>query len=177
MVDIPHGERVRLRFVTRADGPLLQELYAYETGGFNDFGVVRAVRDDGWTGDELRNEERGTLFVERLADGATLGTVGYHLVGYGPNAESRCWNIGIELAPEARGQGYGTEAQRLLAEWLFATTPANRVEASTDVENRAEARSLEKAGFRRDGILRGAQFRAGEYHDLIVYARLRNDPD
>ena len=84
--------------------------------------------------------------------------------------------IGIDLQPEGRGQGLGTEAQRILAEWLFETTPVNRVEASTDVENLAEARSLEKAGFRREGIKRGAQFRAGAYHDLVMYSRLRNDP-
>jgi RimJ/RimL family protein N-acetyltransferase len=84
--------------------------------------------------------------------------------------------IGIDLVPEGRGQGLGTEAQRLLADWLFDTTEANRVEASTDVENLAEARALEKAGFRLEGVTRGAQFRAGAYHDLVLYARLRSDP-
>ena len=78
-----------------------------------------------------------------------------------------CWNIGIDLIPEGRGQGYGTEAQRLLADYLFAATEVNRVEASTDVENLPEQRSLEKAGFIREGVVRGAQFRAGTYHDLM----------
>jgi RimJ/RimL family protein N-acetyltransferase len=84
--------------------------------------------------------------------------------------------MGISLVPEARGHGHGSEAQRQLADYLFATTDANRVEASTDVENLAEQRSLEKAGFQREGVQRGAQFRAGEYHDLVVYSRLRDDP-
>jgi len=84
--------------------------------------------------------------------------------------------LGIELSPGARGQGYGTEAQRLLSDWLFATTRANRIEASTDVDNIAEARALEKAGFSREGISRGAQFRAGAYRDLIGFSRLREDP-
>jgi RimJ/RimL family protein N-acetyltransferase len=84
--------------------------------------------------------------------------------------------IGIDLLPDARGQGLGTEAQRILADWLFETTPVNRVEASTDVENVAEARALEKAGFTREGIHRGAQFRAGGYHDLLMFSRLRGDP-
>jgi RimJ/RimL family protein N-acetyltransferase len=86
-----------------------------------------------------------------------------------------CWNIGIDLVPEGRGQGFGTEAQRLLAGYLFATTKVNRVEASTDVENMSEQRSLEKAGFTREGVVRGAQFRGGSFHDLVVYARLRSD--
>jgi RimJ/RimL family protein N-acetyltransferase len=83
------------------------------------------------------------------------------------------WNIGINLIPEGRGQGFGPEAQRGLAERLFATTDANRVEAMTDVENNAEQRALEKAGFVREGVLRGAQFRAGAWHDLVVYSLLR----
>jgi RimJ/RimL family protein N-acetyltransferase len=35
--------------------------------------------------------------------------------------------------------------------------------------------SLEKAGFRREGVARGSQFRAGSFHDLVTYARLRDD--
>ncbi len=96
---------------------------------------------------------------------------------YGPNPESGAWNFGIDVLPGFRGQGYGTEAQRLLAAWLFEHTEANRVEASTDVENIPEQRALEKAGFRREGIARGAQFRGGGYHDLVTYARLRSDQD
>ena len=82
---------------------------------------------------------------------------------------------GIELIPEARGHGYGSEAQAQLAAYLFATSDVNRVEAATDLENVAEQRSLEKAGFRREGVLRGSQFRAGRYHDLVYYAILRED--
>ena len=51
----------------------------------------------------------------------------------------------------------------------------NRVEAQTDVDNIAEQRSLEKAGFVREGTARGSQFRAGAYHDLVTYSILRDD--
>ncbi|MEO6713505.1 MAG: GNAT family protein, partial [Mycobacteriales bacterium] len=58
---------------------------------------------------------------------------------------------------------------------LFATTDVFRIEASTDVENVAEQRSLERAGFTREGVLRRAQFRSGAYHDIVLYSRLRTD--
>jgi RimJ/RimL family protein N-acetyltransferase len=51
----------------------------------------------------------------------------------------------------------------------------NRVEASCDVENTASQRALQKAGFRREGIARGAQFRAGAYHDLLLFGWVRGD--
>lgn len=67
-------------------------------------------------------------------------------------------------------------AQRLLADYLFATTTANRLEAGTDVENIGEQRALEKAGFIREGIRRGSLFRDGRWRDMVIYGRLRDDP-
>jgi RimJ/RimL family protein N-acetyltransferase len=145
-------------------------------GEFNEFGqrprpLREAIRATGLIG-----EDHGNLLVEEAAGGRPIGTVSWHGELYGPNRESLAWNIGINLIPEARGQGFGGEAQRLLAEQLFATTPANRVEAMTDVENVAEQRALEKAGFAREGVLRGAQFRGGAWHDIVVYSLLRLPP-
>lgn len=111
------------------------------------------------------------LLVE--ADGKVAGEVSWHREMYGPNEGSRVFNIGIGLLPEFRGRGIGAVAQRLLAEHLFATTTVHRVEASTDVANVAEQRSLEKAGFVREGVLRGAQYRGGTWHDLVSYSILR----
>jgi ribosomal-protein-alanine N-acetyltransferase len=90
--------------------------------------------------------------------------------------EVGCLEIGALLFSEHRGQGRGTAAQRLLVEYLFATTLANRVQAITNVENIAEQKALERAGFRREGIIRGLAFAGGHWHDGVLYARLRNDP-
>jgi RimJ/RimL family protein N-acetyltransferase len=85
------------------------------------------------------------------------------------------WEIGALLAPEHRGKGAGTEAQRLLVEHLFATTPVHRLTANTEPDNLAEQRCLEKCGFRREGLLRQVGFRGGAWRDVLVYARLRSD--
>jgi len=176
------GLPIRLRDATLADADLLDSWAQSPEakGEFNDFGSPSA--DDtasmrrSLSEGPLRNERNGQLIIERVMDGLPIGTVGWHEVHYGPPTKSRAWNIGISIIPEARGQGYGGIAQRLLADYLFETTDVNRVEAGTDVENVAEQRSLEKAGFVREGIQRGAQFRAGSHHDLITYARVRSDP-
>lgn len=171
--------RVRLRDATLEDADVIDELQRLQKsdGGFNDFGMpFEAVDREALARGPLRNDHNGMVLVERLADGAIIGTIGWHRVRYGPNPESDAWMFGIDLVPEVRGQGYGTEAQRLIADHLFATTSAHRVEASTDVENLAEQRALEKAGFTREGVNRSAQWRAGAWHDLVLYARLREDP-
>ena len=170
---------MRLRDVQLADADLFDRIQGTEKsdGGFNDFGVPytpidRGVLEKG----PLRNERNGVMFVERIEDGQVVGTIGWHKVRYGPGERSEAWNFGIDILPDQRGRGYGTEAQRLVAAYLFRTTQANRVEASTDVENLPEQRSLEKAGFVREGVQRGAQFRAGAFHDLVTYAKVRGDP-
>jgi RimJ/RimL family protein N-acetyltransferase len=89
--------------------------------------------------------------------------------------EGGCLEIGALLFPEHRGRGLGTAAQRLLVEYLFATTLANRLQAVTDVENLAEQRVLERIGFRREGVMRGLAFIGGQWRDGALYARLRGD--
>jgi RimJ/RimL family protein N-acetyltransferase len=172
--------RVRLRDATLEDADTIDILQRAQRadGGFNDFGMpFEAVDREALAKGPLRNDDNNLLLIERIADAAVIGTVSWHRVRYGPNPESDGWMFGIDLIAEARGEGYGTEAQRLIAKYLFETTPMHRVEASTDVNNIAERRALEKAGFTREGVNRGAQFRAGSWHDLVMYARVREDPE
>lgn len=171
------GRLVRLRDCTLADADMLDQWNRDMDGGsFNDFGPRQPVPREVLANGPLRSESNGSLIIERSPEGEPVGTIGWRLVTvYGPSPMSDALQIGIELVPAARGQGLGVEAQRLVANYLFAATSVNRVEASTDVENVAEQRALEKAGYQREGIVRGAQFRAGGHHDLVVYARLRRD--
>jgi RimJ/RimL family protein N-acetyltransferase len=165
---------VRLRRTTVDDRDLLELWQSGEyTGEFNDFGLGRRPVRKAIEENALVSDQGGTLIVELIANGKPIGTASWHTVRYGPNSESAAWNIGINLIPEARGHGYGGETQRLLADHLIATTSINRIEAATDVDNTAEQRALEKAGFSREGVLRGAQYRAGAWHDLVIYALVR----
>jgi aminoglycoside 6'-N-acetyltransferase len=170
---------VSLRPATLDDVAFLVRQYSAEASGpWNWFGfrseneIRRRLDDDG-----LLGADHGKLVVEVAGDGGptAIGDVSWHAVDYGPPPTSRCWNIGITLAPEWRGQGYGTRAQRLLAEHLFATTVVERVEASTDVENTAERRALERAGFSLEGVLRRAQFRGGSWRDMALYSLTRGE--
>ena len=167
----PPSPALRLRPVLRDDLELLERWRAdaatqgpFAWFGFTPPGTLRRRHDD----DGLLGSN---LVVE--ADGAPIGEVSYHAVHHGPPPASRAFNIGIWLLPEHRGHGHGSEAQRQLAAYLFAHTRVERVEASTDVENAAERRALERAGFTREGVLRHAQFREGGFHDLVVYSKLR----
>lgn len=167
---------VGLRPLTVDDLPIVQEWErrAPADQPFNFFGdappkKIGVPPVSGPAGDDVSR-----LLIVR-ADGLPIGDVSWRDVHYGPNPGSKAYQIGISLVPDQRGKGHGTRVQRLLADHLFATTDVFRIEASTDVDNVAEQRALTGAGFTREGVLRGAQFRAGDHHDLVLFSRLRTD--
>ena len=168
----------RLRPVVMADAERLGDWRRDpEAGGeFQWFGYMLG-------GDLKKRIEDGTV-IDRVDggmlaitndEGQLVGDVSWTRRGYSPIAGSEAWNIGIVILTEHRGRGHGSAAQRLVADYLFAHSPANRVEATTDSANVAEQRALEKAGFTREGVLRGAQFRGGRWNDLAVYSKLRGE--
>ena len=123
--------------------------------------------------DQVIDDDGGALAV--VEGDELLGDMSWHKIETNALRESFCWNFGIVLRPEARGKGHGSRAQRMLADYLFLHTTVNRVEASTDIDNVAEQRSLEKAGFTREGVLRGWQWRQGAWRDMVMFSRLRGD--
>ena len=126
-----------------------------------------------WEEDGFLGKDPYYLVVSQ-GDGTGLGWVAWRGPGPGWGGPG-VWVVGILLAPKHRGRGIGTIAQRLLLNHLFATTPANRLCAFTEAENDAEQHSLEKCGFRREGLLRQAGFRGGRWRDVFVYGLLRTD--
>ncbi len=126
----------------------------------------RRWETDGFLGDDPH------YLVVAQADEITVGWVMWRRGNLGAGG---VWEIGALLAPEFRGRGAGTAAQRLLVEYLFATTTAHRIWAGTQLDNAAEQRALEKCGFRREGLLRESVFRGGKWRDSLVYGLLRDE--
>ena len=81
--------------------------------------------------------------------------------------------IGYWLGEAYWGRGIATGALRALSEWLFATTPLERLYACVFESNPASARVLEKAGYALEGRLRRAVIKDGHVLDQFLYARLR----
>lgn len=170
------SDLVRLRPVEEPDLELLQRLDTdralsepFEWRGFRDARQRRrAWEKDGYLGEDY------SLLAVLTADDVFAGFVSWWPLGP-PVRRHTCIEMGIHLFPEYRGKGLGTAAQRMLAEYLFETTIAHRLEATTDVDNIAEHKALEHAGFVREGIMRQRGFQGGRWRDDVLYARLRSD--
>lgn len=166
---------VRLRPVREDDLPTMERLAAGDpesTGVYGWFGFGGPPFRRRFAEDGLLGEDGGVLMVDSGGDTAGLVSWRKRITA----RSSYCWNIGIALLPAARGRGLGTEAQRLLARYLFAHTRVHRIEADTELGNVAEQRALEKAGFTREGVTRGGGWRDGAWRDGVVYSLLRTDP-
>lgn len=160
--------------LTEDDLTMMEELTQDpdSTGEFAWFGWSDMLRwRRGWADNRLIGPDGGALKVARGDE--ALGFVIW--TRHPATVAAHYYVIGIALRPGARGHGYGTAAQRLLAGYLFAHTVAHRIEAATEVGNVAEQRALEKAGFTREGISRGTGWRAGAWRDGVTYSLLRTD--
>jgi diamine N-acetyltransferase len=67
-----------------------------------------------------------------------------------------------------RGQGFGTEATRLLLDYAFTVLGVYNVWLDTLSYNTGAIRAYEKAGFREIGRRRGARMLAGTRYDVVL---------
>ncbi|MBP1781098.1 MULTISPECIES: GNAT family N-acetyltransferase [Micromonospora] len=109
-----------------------------------------------------------------IVDAATGAVVGGCALFYDEPATGQAM-IGYSLLPEARGRGLAARTVRLVAGWAFGIGVA-RLWAGTRPDNVASQRVLERAGFRREGLLRGRlPGPDGARVDSVVYGRLATD--
>jgi len=97
-----------------------------------------------------------------LAGGGTL----HHL-----DAERAIVEIGYWVLPRARRRGVATRTARLLAEHAFGLG-IERVAAYVNVGNVASERVLERAGFRREGVVRSMPVPSGRRVDKTLFSLL-----
>jgi len=123
----------------------------------------------------LLKRESGLLLAETLAARQVVGFVRYALIPY-PDADLPCPEIGFGIpVTSAQRKGYAKEAVGLLIDYLFSGYPTERIVAFTDTENLPAQRVMEGLGFQREGVLRRAMFRDGQWRDVAVYSILRHE--
>jgi RimJ/RimL family protein N-acetyltransferase len=105
---------------------------------------------------------------DRVIGGADLRIV---------SPRDRRGEIGYGLARAWWGQGYATEAARLLLRLGFEALGLVRIEALCAVDNDRSARTLERLGLRREGRLAQYRWKKGQARDHYLYAITRAEWD
>ncbi len=107
--------------------------------------------------------------VVAVADGQLVGSIGarFH--------EEGAATVGYWTVREARGRGIATKALRLISRWLLTDLPIERVQLVAEPGNSPSQRVAEKAGFRREGVLRRYLVVKGERRDCVLFSLLPED--
>jgi RimJ/RimL family protein N-acetyltransferase len=115
--------------------------------------------------------ERATLTILEPGSDTCRGQIRVYPVDWD---QSRA-EVGIWLAPQARGHGFGRRALRLAGEWLLGPCALARVELFTEPDNAPMARAAEQAGFVREGLMRGYLRKRGRGVDVVIMSLIPGD--
>jgi RimJ/RimL family protein N-acetyltransferase len=168
------GAKLYLRPLERADAPLMRQW-------INDPEVTRTLAvwrpmnldsEEEFIG-RVRTSETDIVFgVALRGDDRLIGTTGLHQIDW----RSRHAGFGIEIGEKGEwGKGYGTEATFLVTLYAFERLNLNRVWLHVYQNNPRGSRAYERAGYRREGVLRQQAFREGRYLDVYVMGILRQE--
>ena len=101
-------------------------------------------------------------------DGDIAGAIGHHLIDH-PNRSS---SLGYWIAEEQQGKGVITRCCHTLLDYLFDERGMHRVEIRCGTGNARSGAVPQRLGFRRDGVLRQAQWVNDRWIDLVVWSML-----
>jgi ribosomal-protein-alanine N-acetyltransferase len=157
----------------------LERLHRWE----NDAEIIEMSSDDlnGSTIESIRKllarwcgtEENAVRFAVRLAESGEY--VGFVNLGEIERSQGRC-KMGYVIGEKALwSRGYATEAVRAVVAHAFGALGLHRIQAGAYPTNPASIRVLEKAGFRREGVLRASVRRGDGFIDEIVFGLLRSE--
>jgi ribosomal-protein-alanine N-acetyltransferase len=168
------GKRIHLRLVREDDlAVLAQRLNEVEAAG--EFWPVSLVSEptlhQRYQTNGMWSDDYGKLLI-CAEDDRTLGEIMYFATaGYMSELEI-AYRI---FRPEDRGLGVATEALALLTSFLFDLREMNRLRLMIDPANIGSRRVAEKCGYTLEGTARGCVFHHARFHNMNVYAMLRDE--
>ncbi len=116
----------------------------------------------------------GSLACWAIVQPATGQVIGTSFL-YSHHGRHHRAEIAFNVAKHSWGRGYATEAAQAVIRAGFTHYGLNRIEGTCMLGNVASARVMEKVGMGFEGILRQYVFAKKAFHDMQLYAILRED--
>ena len=159
------GKAVNLRIMEKEDLSIVKE-WDNDIGIMGEYEpIVQETKAD--LEKQYDKLTEGQWFFIEKKDGTKIGFIA-HFVSHGTA-------IGYALLPNERGKGYGSEAIRIMVDYLFLSKNIVRIQAETHPQNIASQRVLAKAGFKKEGIVRQSFFSRGVWRDTALFSVLREE--
>ena len=168
------GKRVNLRVMEKEDVPLLIEWYNSLEFQGEFFPVMQKSKSQAMK--EFENPSpvqvamENVEFIIERKDGTKIGHI-----GYGKDILHEWIEIGYALVPSERRKGYATEAIQVLVDYLFFYKDIPRIMICTEARNVAATKAAERAGFKKEGLIRKGGFVRGEYIDWCLLGIIREE--
>ncbi|HUH33897.1 MAG TPA: GNAT family protein, partial [Daejeonella sp.] len=118
----------------------------------------------------LHQQKKEVSFVIFLNDNV-VGRIGLHHL----NMQNKVGAIGYWLTKSAEGKGVITNACKALIDYGFQDLNLHRIEIKAAVTNFKSQAIPVKLNFRKEGILRQAEFLNNQFVDLILYSMLADE--
>jgi len=168
------GDRVYLRPIEQEDLSLTQnwindpEIRILEGEVF-----PKSMQDEKEWLENLYKDKSRVWFAVALKDNdKTIGTGGFLRIDY----IWRAADLSIMIGEKGEwGKGYGTETIRLLLNYGFEALNFHRISLGVFDFNKRAIRAYEKAGFKKEGVLRDGYFCENKYHDVIMMSILEDE--
>jgi RimJ/RimL family protein N-acetyltransferase len=127
----------------------------------------------GWVEKELEKATDMYWFAIRtLEDDRLLGDITLSVINWGSHEAF----VGIAIGERGFwGQGYGTDAMRLILRYGFMELNLRRISLTVFEFNQRALRSYEKAGFQLEGHQRQSMQREGRRWDILYLGILREE--
>lgn len=167
------GKNINLRLVERDDVGFVSDIL--NNLEFNEYDPITQISEAEMTKgfdspSQLAILTEGRFFIIAKKDGTKIGFIRHGLL-----LPHRLMEIGYIIIPSERGKGYATEAAKIIVDYLFLSKDIVRIQAGTNIRNKASQKVLEKVGFKREGTLRKAMFVRGEWFDTFLFSILREE--
>ena len=167
------GEKVVLRPMRAEDaGPMFASMSDEEanrlTGTHQTFTLEQI---EAWCASRQEADDRLDLSIIDRASGEWVGEV----VINDWDPDNHTCNFRIAIGPQGRNRGLGSEATRLIIDYVFEHLPINRIGLGVFAFNPRAIHVYERAGFTREGVTRAALYWDGQYHDAIQMSILRDE--
>ncbi len=128
----------------------------------------------------LQSEREALIELAKQHSYAIIAREGDALLGncglFGIEDVNQTAEIGIFIGESSRrGEGYGSEALRLLCDYGFYVLNLRSIHLRTYAYNTRGVACYRRAGFKDSGCLRKAHFYAGEFYDVLFMDILREE--